>query len=115
MLRFLISLTDSAYDQELGDDLVSECMIPAVKKMIASFKDTPNPYKGILEALLPILQDGAAPQKFNQKNPYEAFIELNYSGGAPPDYEQNTRSPIQAQTVCGTCAAGNSSVPIQMK
>lgn len=51
MLRF----TSSCIAPE-REELVSECIFPAVKKMVSGFGDNKNPYKGVLEALLLFLQ-----------------------------------------------------------
>ena len=36
-------------------ELISSCLIPAVKKMVSLFKDD-NPYRGVLEATLVLLK-----------------------------------------------------------
>jgi len=57
MLRFASNCAIS--DRE---ELVDECMIPAVERMISAFEDDRNPYKRILEALLRFLQKGGRDQ-----------------------------------------------------
>jgi nitrate reductase delta subunit len=37
-------------------DLISYCLIPAVKKMVSLFKDYANPYRGVVEAALVVLE-----------------------------------------------------------
>jgi len=37
-------------------DLISYCLIPAVKKMVSLFKDNANPYQGVVEAALVVLE-----------------------------------------------------------
>ncbi len=37
-------------------DLINYCLIPAVKKMISLFRNSGNPYKGVLQALLKALE-----------------------------------------------------------
>jgi nitrate reductase molybdenum cofactor assembly chaperone NarJ/NarW len=55
LLRLLVKLED----QELRLSLIGECLIPAIEKMLASFKETDNPYRLLLEALRSILQTEA--------------------------------------------------------
>ncbi|HSB04976.1 MAG TPA: molecular chaperone TorD family protein, partial [Thermodesulfobacteriota bacterium] len=38
------------------EELISECLVPAVKKMVSGFEDGGNPYRGVLQALLLVLQ-----------------------------------------------------------
>jgi hypothetical protein len=38
-------------DEELRTTLIAQCIIPALKKMLASFKDSENPYRYLLEAV----------------------------------------------------------------
>ena len=52
LLRLLIKLDD----EELRASLVGECLIPAIGKMIASFKDSENPYRHLLAAVRATLQ-----------------------------------------------------------
>ncbi len=56
MLRSLSLPEESS---ETGD-LISYCLIPAVKKMISLFKDSANPYKGVLEATFVVLEEERA-------------------------------------------------------
>jgi nitrate reductase delta subunit len=51
MLRFASTCTNAE-----REDLASECIVPAVRKMISEFEDGSNPYRGILQALLLVLQ-----------------------------------------------------------
>ncbi len=51
MLRFASTCTNTE-----REELVNECVIPAVKKMASGFGDGSNPYKGVLRALLLVLQ-----------------------------------------------------------
>ncbi len=53
MLR---SLSAREWDAETGD-LVSFCVIPALKRMVSLFKDDDNPYQGVLEAALVVLEE----------------------------------------------------------
>jgi nitrate reductase molybdenum cofactor assembly chaperone NarJ/NarW len=53
MLR---SLSLPERSSETGD-LINYCLIPAVKKMISLFKDGANPYQGVLEATLVVLEE----------------------------------------------------------
>ncbi len=52
MLR---SLSDRQRRNETMD-LISYCLIPAVKKMVSVFKEDNNPYRGVLEATLMLLE-----------------------------------------------------------
>jgi len=50
MLRFLSAEVDGE-----EAELIDECILPALKKMIKRFEGTANPYRGVLEALFFIL------------------------------------------------------------
>ncbi len=39
-----------------ASDLISYCLIPALKKMVHLFKDDSNPYRGVVEAALAVLE-----------------------------------------------------------
>ncbi len=52
MLRFLSDRERSSENM----DLISYCLIPAMKKMVFLFKDGANPYRGVLEAALVLLE-----------------------------------------------------------
>jgi nitrate reductase molybdenum cofactor assembly chaperone NarJ/NarW len=52
MLRFLSDRERSSENM----DLISYCIIPAMKKMISLFKDGANPYRGVLDAALMLLE-----------------------------------------------------------
>ncbi|RJP26548.1 MAG: nitrate reductase molybdenum cofactor assembly chaperone [Candidatus Abyssobacteria bacterium SURF_5] len=52
MLKFLAG----AGDCEECEDLVADCMIPAISAMIKSFKSKRHPYKTLLECLLRVLE-----------------------------------------------------------
>ena len=51
MLRFIPNCTKAE-----REELISECLVPAVKKMVSGFEDGSNPYRGVLQALLLVLQ-----------------------------------------------------------
>jgi nitrate reductase molybdenum cofactor assembly chaperone NarJ/NarW len=51
MLRFASTCTNAE-----KEDLTSECIVPAVRKMISEFEDGSNPYRGVLQALLLVLR-----------------------------------------------------------
>ncbi len=38
-------------------DLIAYCIIPALKKMVSLFRDDANPYRGVLEAALAVLEE----------------------------------------------------------
>lgn len=52
LLRLLIKLKD----EDLRSSLISECLIPALDKMLTSLKESDNPYRFLLEALRTTLQ-----------------------------------------------------------
>lgn len=52
MLRSLV--VQESIDE--ARDLINHCLIPALRKMIAQLKDTNNPYRPVLQAVLLILQ-----------------------------------------------------------
>jgi nitrate reductase molybdenum cofactor assembly chaperone NarJ/NarW len=54
MLRFLAKVEDGDEKEEL----IFLCILPALKKMLEGFGDEGNPYKGVLQALLLVLQEG---------------------------------------------------------
>jgi nitrate reductase delta subunit len=51
MLRFASTCTNAE-----REELVNECIAPAVKKMVSGFEDASNPYRGVLQALLLVLK-----------------------------------------------------------
>lgn len=55
-LPVLLRLLTKLDDQELRNSLMSECLVPAIEKMLTSFKDTENPYRHLLEAVRTTLQ-----------------------------------------------------------
>ena len=55
LLRLLVKLED----EELRGSLIVECLIPAIEKMLASFKESDNPYRLLLEAVRSTLQTEA--------------------------------------------------------
>jgi nitrate reductase delta subunit len=52
LLRLLIKIKD----EDLRSSLISECLIPALDKMLTSLKESDNPYRFLLEALRTTLQ-----------------------------------------------------------
>lgn len=52
MLEFLSTLEPNAV---LAQELIEDCLLPALEKMMAGFK-TENPYFGVLRSLLSVLQ-----------------------------------------------------------
>jgi nitrate reductase assembly molybdenum cofactor insertion protein NarJ len=54
MLQFLAKDKDG----EERDELISLCMIPALKRMLEGLEDRPTPYKEMLQALLLLLHEG---------------------------------------------------------
>ena len=57
MLRFASNSTTAE-----RKELTSECIAPAVKKMVSGFEDGSNPYREVLQALLLVLQREGADQ-----------------------------------------------------
>ncbi len=55
ILRFLDGREPEAVEREL----VSDCLVPALGKMVAGFDELSNPYRGVLQALL-LLFEGEA-------------------------------------------------------
>jgi nitrate reductase delta subunit len=51
VLRFLDRCPGSGEE----DELVRECLVPALDRMITSFQESSNPYRGVLEALRRVL------------------------------------------------------------
>jgi nitrate reductase delta subunit len=54
MLRFLARDKDN----EERDELLSLCILPALRKMVEGFKDGRNPYQRLLGAILLLLEEG---------------------------------------------------------
>ena len=50
-LPVLLRLLTKLEDDELHASLIGECLIPGIGKMIASFKESENPYRHLLEAV----------------------------------------------------------------
>ncbi|MBT1074428.1 nitrate reductase molybdenum cofactor assembly chaperone [Geobacter grbiciae] len=42
---------------EVEHELVTECLVPALKKMEAGFAETTNPYRGLLQALILLFRE----------------------------------------------------------
>lgn len=55
-LPVLLRLLTRLDDEELRSSLISHCMVPAIEKMMSSFKDTENLYRYLLEAVRTTLQ-----------------------------------------------------------
>ena len=58
-LPVLLRLLTRLKDEELRSSLISECLIPALDKMLTSLKKIDNPYRFLLEALRTMLQSEA--------------------------------------------------------
>ena len=48
-LPVLLRLLPKLDDLELRSSLITECLIPAIEKMLTTFKDAANPYRSLLE------------------------------------------------------------------
>ncbi len=59
-LPVLLRLLTKLEDEELCGSLITECLIPAIDKMLASLKDTENPYRFLLEAVHTTLKSEAS-------------------------------------------------------
>lgn len=55
-LPVLLRLLTTLDEKELRASLIGECLIPAIGKMLASFKESENPYRHLLEAVRITLQ-----------------------------------------------------------
>jgi nitrate reductase delta subunit len=58
LLRLLTKL-----DDDLRSSLISECLIPAIEKMLATFKDATNPYRFLLAVVRKRLQTEPGAQR----------------------------------------------------
>ena len=58
-LPVLLRLLTRLKDEELRSSLISECLIPALDKMLTSLKESNNPYRFLLDALRTTLQSEA--------------------------------------------------------
>ena len=58
-LPVLLRLLAKLEDEELRGSLIVECLIPAIEKMLASFKESDNPYRLLLAAVRSALQTEA--------------------------------------------------------
>src|SRR5262252_5095995 len=54
-LPVLLRLLPKLQDQELRASLIAECLIPAIEKMLTTFKDAGNPYRLLLESVITLL------------------------------------------------------------
>jgi nitrate reductase assembly molybdenum cofactor insertion protein NarJ len=45
-------------DQEEREELLSLCILPALRKMVQGFSDEGNPYRKLLKAILLLLREG---------------------------------------------------------
>jgi nitrate reductase molybdenum cofactor assembly chaperone len=55
-LPVLLRLLTKLDDEQLRSSLMTECMVPALDKMLMSLTDTDNPYRFLLEALRTTIQ-----------------------------------------------------------
>jgi len=55
-LPVLLRLLPKLEDQDLRSSLITECLVPAIEKMLKTFKDAANPYRSLLEAVRTRLQ-----------------------------------------------------------
>ena len=55
-LPVLLRLLTKLEDDDLRASLIGECLIPGIEKMIASFKESKNPYRHLLETVRATLQ-----------------------------------------------------------
>lgn len=55
-LPVLLRLLTKLKDEELRSSLISECLIPALDKMLKSLNDTDNPYRFLLQGVRATLQ-----------------------------------------------------------
>lgn len=55
-LPVLLRLLTKLEHDELRSSLISECLVPALNKMLTSVKDTENPYRFLLDAVRTVLQ-----------------------------------------------------------
>ena len=71
MLRFLANIEN----EEEREEIILLCIIPAVKKMLEGFRGSSNPYKGVLQGLLLMLQSNIRSEEIgiSTKAPSEEF------------------------------------------
>jgi nitrate reductase molybdenum cofactor assembly chaperone len=55
-LPVLLRLLPKLEDQELRTSLIAECLIPAIEKMLTTFKDAGNPYRLLLVTVVTTLR-----------------------------------------------------------
>ncbi len=75
MLRFLARDDDG----EERDELLSLCILPALRKMVQGFRDEGNPYQELLKAILLLLDEGdeamdSGDRRIAQKMETEEFL-----------------------------------------
>ncbi len=74
ILRFL---TKPSGDNE-NHELIHECLIPALEKMLMGLREEDNPYRGVLQALLLAMQKGGVQSKTQSAglrlNPLARFV-----------------------------------------
>ena len=69
MLRFLAQVGD----EDEKEEIISLCILPALKKMLGGFECRATPYKGVLQALLLVLQERQGAQ--DDKIPVEREVQ----------------------------------------
>ena len=76
-LPVLLRLLTKLEDDELHASLIGECLIPGIGKMIASFKDSENPYRHLLEAVRMTLQSEVGVDSIEQQPSRPSFARAS--------------------------------------
>jgi len=66
-LPVLLRLLPRLEDEELRGSLITECLIPGIEKMLASFQDTANLYTDLLQAVRQTLQSESGLTQFEPR------------------------------------------------
>ena len=83
-LPVLLRLLTRLDDEELRAALISECMVPAVSKMLKALGDSENPYRHLLAAIDVLLKKEAGVYPSRPERVHLPVIQTPaFSGGSP--------------------------------
>ena len=111
-LPVLLRLLPRLDDEELRASLISECMIPALEKMLKTLSEGENPYRHLIEVVRGQLhkelgiQSGSAATQCGKAVPYRQAVEEYFA--APPLLVsiQRTRTKAEVTTQHETVIVG---------
>lgn len=82
-LRNLLRVLPKIADEEERSELARKLILPAMKKMMASFpEDSPNVYRSVLSAIYGVLETDFGPaEEFPKQQDYSAEVPVETEGG----------------------------------